>query len=101
MHEITGRYLNEDNLCCAFLQYHNTPFRRDNTAPVQKFFPAHRHSFTPEWQKLSEEIDLRNTNTLAQSKQYYDTHTHPLQEIQVGCPVALQNQQSKLWGIRM
>ena len=62
----TGRSLNEDHLCRALLQYRNTPSRKDSVSPAQKLFgrpvqdtiPAHRRSFTQEWQKQSDEVEM-------------------------------------------
>ena len=101
------RCVNEDKLCRALLQYRNTPCRKDNTSPAQKLFghpiqdtlPAHRRSFAPEWQKNYLDAEQQATDTLAKSRQFYNTHAHSLPEIQIGSPVALQNQQSKLWDI--
>ena len=101
------RHLNEDRLCRALLQYRNTPSRKDGTSPAQKLFghpiqdsiPAHRRSFAPEWQKSTQEAEQQATETLAQSKEFYNTHAHSLPDIQVGSKVALQNQQTKLWDI--
>ena len=101
------RHLNEDRLCRALLQYRNTPSRKDGTSPAQKLFghpiqdsiPAHRRSFAPEWQKSTQEAEQQTTETLAQSKEFYNTHAHSLPDIQVGSKVALQNQQTKLWDI--
>ena len=101
------RHLNEDQLCCALLQYRNTPSRKDGTYPAQKLFghpiqdsiPAHRRSFAPEWQKSTQEAEQQATETLAQSKEFYNTHAHSLPDIPVGSKVALQNQQTKLCDI--
>ena len=99
------RQLNDNRLCRALLQYRNTPSRRDGLSPAQKLYghpvqdslPAHRRSFAPEWQRSSQEADQQAAHTLRQSETYYNTHTHPLTDIEIGSAVALQNTQTKLW----
>ena len=101
------RHLYEDRLCRALLQYHNTPSHKDGTSPAHKLFghpiqdsiPAHHRSFAPEWQKNTQEAEQQATETLAQSKEFYNSHAHSLPDIQVGSKVALLNQQTKLWDI--
>ena len=55
-----SRSLQADTMARASLQYRYTPFRKDGQSPAQKLFgrpmqdtlPAHRHSFSPEWQHV-------------------------------------------------
>ena len=102
-----NRYLNEDQMCRALLQYRNTPSRKDNLSPAQKLYgrpvqdtiPAHRRSFAQEWQLSAHEAEQLATHTLKQSELYYNTHTRSLPDIQVGSSVALQNARTKLWDI--
>ena len=102
-------HLNEDTLCRALLQYRNTPSRKDGISPAQKLFghpiqdtiPAHRRSFAPEWQMSTQEVEQLANETSEQSKTFYDIHTHQLPDIRNGSKVALQNQQTKLWDIRI
>ena len=76
------RHLNEDKLGRALLQYHNMPYRKDGLSPAQKLFghpiqdtlPAHRRSFAPEWQKGTQEAEQQVTETLEQSKTFYNIH---------------------------
>ena len=57
----TGR----KKFCRFLLQYCNTPSRKDSLPPAQKLLghamqdhlPAHRRSFTQEWQRASEQSD--------------------------------------------
>ena len=101
------RYLNDNELCRALLQYQNTPSRRDGLSPAQKLychpiqdtFPAHRRSFSPQWQHSSQEADWQASHTSTQSEKFYSTHAHPLTDINIGSTVAIQNQQTKLWEI--
>ena len=101
------RHLNVNKLCRALLQYRNTPSRRDGLSPAQKLYghpvqdtlPAHRQSFSPEWQRSSQEADQQASHMLNQSEKFYNTHAHLLTDIEVGSSVALQNQQSKHWDI--
>ena len=101
----TGRLLDDDKLCRALLQYRNTPSRKDGASPAQKLYghpiqdalPAHRRSFSAEWQRKTADIEQQAAKTLETSTQYYNTHAHYLPEIHVGSSVALQNPQTKLW----
>ena len=101
------RYMNEDKLCRALLQYCNTPSRKDGLSPAQKLFghpiqdtlPAYRRSFVPEWQKGIQEAEQQATETLEQSKTFYNTHARSLPDIHIGSPVALQSHQTKLWDV--
>ena len=100
-------HLNVNKLCRALLQYRNTPSRRDGLSPAQKLYghpvqdtlPAHRRSFAPEWQRSLQEADQQASHTSTQSETFYNTHAHPLTDIEIGSNVALQNQQSKHWDI--
>ena len=101
------RHLNEDRLCRALLQCRNTPSRKDGLSPAQKLFghpiqdtiPAHRRSFAPEWQKSIQEAEQQATETLNQSKTFYNTHAQSLPDIQIGSTITLQNTQTKLLDI--
>ena len=101
------RHLNKDKLCRALLQYHNMPSCKDRLSPAQKLFshpiqdtlPAHRCSFALEWQKGTQEAEQQVTETLEQSKTFYNIHAHSLPDICIGSPVALQGQQTKLWDV--
>lgn len=52
-----GRHLKEETLYQALIQYRNTPSRKDEMSPTQKFyghpvqdtFPAYPQAFAPEW----------------------------------------------------
>ena len=102
-----NRQLNDNRLCRALLQYRNTPSRKDGLSPAQKLYghpvqdtlPAHCHSFSPEWQRSSQEVDQQAAHTLHQAETFYNTHAHPLADIGIGSTIALQNQQTKLWDI--
>ena len=101
------RHLNNDKLCRTLLQYRNTPSRRDGLSPAQKLFghpvqdtlPAHRRSFSPEWQCSAQEADQQAAHRLRQSETYYNTHTQPLTDLEIGSTVALQNTRTKHWDI--
>ena len=66
--------------------------------PVQDILPAHHRSFTQEWQRKTQEAEEQAYHTL-KSEAFYNTHAHPLPDIEVGTNVAVQNHQSKLWDI--
>ena len=101
------RQLNDNRLCRALLQYHNTPSRQDGLSPAQKLYghpiqdtlPAHCRSFSPEWQRSLQEANQQASYMLHQSETFYNTHAHTLTDIKIGSTVALQNQQTKLWDI--
>ena len=96
-----------EKLCCALLQYRNTPYRKDALSPAQKLFghpvqdhlPAHRRSFSPEWQKAAQVIEAAGEASLQNAKMAYDKHARALPELNVGARVAIQNPNSKLWDI--
>ena len=95
------------NFVMLFLQYHNTPSRKDGLSPAQKLYghavqdilPAHHRSFSQEWQRKTQEAEEQAKQTLQSSESFYNTHAHPLPDIQVGPQVAVQNPQSKPWDI--
>ncbi|XP_065916180.1 uncharacterized protein [Dysidea avara] len=94
-------------MCRALLQYRNTPSRKNGQSPAQKLYgrpiqdtlPAHRRSFSPEWQCSTLETEQLAEHTLAQTVLYYNSHAQELQDIQLGSTVALQNPWTKLWDI--
>ena len=102
-----GRSLDEDKFCRALLQYRNTPSRRDGLSPAQKLYghptqdilPAHRRPFAQEWQRKAEEVELQAQVTQQSTTDYYNTHAHPLADIDIGSNVAIQNPHTKLWDI--
>ena len=102
-----SRSLNQDKFCRALLQYRNTPSRRDGLSPAQKLYghptqdtlPAHRRSFSQEWQQKMEEVERQTNATQESITTYYNTHAYPLTEIEIGSNVAIQNPRTKLWDI--
>ena len=103
----TGRSLDLDKLCCALLQYRNTPSRKDGLSPAQKLFgrpvqdtlPAHRRSFLPEWQRPITTAEQQRQDTLQSSATFYNSHAHTLPDINIGSHVAIQNTHTKNWDI--
>jgi len=81
-----GCSLDEDKLCCALLQYRNTPSHKDTLSPAQKLYgrpvqdtiPVHRRSFAPDWLKQMDEVDIQETQALQKSQKYYNQHTRHL-----------------------
>ena len=102
-----GRLLDQDKFCRTLLQYRNTPSRRDGLSPSQKLYghptqdtlPAHRCSFSQEWQCKTEEVEQQAKNTQESTTIYYNARAQPLAEIGIGSNVAIQNPRIKLWDI--
>ena len=102
-----GRSLDHNKFCRALLQYRNTPSRKDGLSPAQKLYghpvqdtlPAHRRSFSQEWQCKAEAAEQQAEATQQSSAMYYNLHAHPLTEIEIGSNVAVQNPRIKLWDI--
>ena len=94
-------------VCCSLLQYRNNPSHRDGHSPAQKLYgnptqdtlPAHRRSFSEEWQQKMEEVERQTNATQESITTYYNTHAYPLTEIEIGSNVAIQNPHTKLWDI--
>ena len=89
-----GRYLEEDRLCRALLQYKNTPSAKDGQSPAQKLYghpvqdtiPAHGWSLDSTWQHSKEE-----------ATRYYNQRVHTLPDIREGSHVAIQHPRTKVW----
>ena len=100
-----GRFLNDEKLCMALLQYRNTPSSRDGLSPAQKLFghpmqdllPAHSRLFPLEWQHNAEDTAEKATDMTEAAKRYYDRTAHTLPIIQQGSQIVLQNPVTKLW----
>ena len=100
-----GRSLDEDKLTFALLQYRNTPSRKDGLSPAQKLYgrpiqdtiPAHRRAFSAEWQRNAKEAEQQASDHRENAETFYNARARNLPEIHVGCNVALQNSETKLW----
>jgi len=100
-----GRYLEEDNLCQALMQYRNTPSRKDGLSPAQKLYghpvqdmlPAHRRSFDAEWQSKTGQAEQSAQASQDAAVKYYNSSAHNLPDIIVGSHVAVQHPMTKLW----
>ena len=103
----TGRYLDDVKLTRALLQYRNTPSRKDNLSPAMKLFgkpiqdslPAHRRSFSEQWQRSTIEAEKQALPVKNKAETYYNQHAHTLSDISVGSHVAIQNSDTKRWEI--
>ena len=81
-----GRYLVEDTLCQALMQYRNTPSRKDGVSPAQKLYghpvqdtlPAHRRSFAPEWQCEAGQVEHSAQTSQETAVKYYNSSAHSL-----------------------
>ena len=100
-----GRYLEEEKLCKALMQYRNTPSTKDGQSPAQKLYghpiqdmlPANGRSFASEWQHITKEAEHKRTTTLEKAKSYYNQTAHNLPDIHKGSYVVVQNPRTKLW----
>jgi len=73
------------------------PQPRSCSDTLFKIIPAHCHSFAPEWQKCIQEAEQHDTETLNQSKIFYNAHVHSLPDITMhGSTVALTKSPAKL-----
>ena len=100
-----GRYLEEDRLCRALLQYRNTPLAKDGQSPAQKLYghpvqdtiPAHGWSLDPTWQHSKEEDKDKAAATAEKATRYYDQRAHTLPDIREGSHVAIQQSMGYIW----
>ena len=102
-----GRHLDEDKLCRALLQYRNTPSHKDGLSPAQKLYgrpvqdmpPAHRQSFSDEWQQSAKGAEKAATHSREKAETFYNANARNLPEIRIGSNVAIQDSETKLWDI--
>ena len=100
-----GRYLDEEMLCRALLQYRNTPSAKDGLSPAQKLYGhpiqdiilAHDRSFDMTWQSNAEEAEDKAEATLEKATWYYNQNAHSLPDIREGTHVAIQDPRTKMW----
>ena len=95
---MAGRFLDHDKFCRAFLQYRNTPPRKDKqylqlrsfmvAIPRIPFLPTVAQFLVkPEWQRQAE-VEQQAKTTQESITTYYNAHAHPLTEIGIGSNVA-------------
>ena len=86
----TGRALDHDKLCCALLQYGNTPIRKDGLSSAHKLFghPAGPRNFASPPSFIPTRVatpalspQLSNKMTLQSSAAFYNLHAHTLHDI--------------------
>ncbi len=81
-----GRYLDENKLTRALLQYRNTPSKKDGLSPAQKLFgrpiqdtlPAHRRAFSAEWQRSTTNAEQQALSTRKITEESYNQYARPL-----------------------
>ena len=78
----------------AFLQH-----RKLFGHPMQDHLPAHRCSFTQEWQRASEQSDEVWESSQMETERVYNEHAYPLKDLHIGSQVAIQHPRSKPWDI--
>ena len=96
--------IDNDAFYRGLLELRNTP-RANGRSPAQVIFghpirscvPAHHSTFAAEWQKQAEECDSKAETSLHRAEQHYNASAHPLEPLQVGDHVRLQNPVSKRW----
>jgi len=92
-----GRFLDDEKLCKALLQYCNTSYARDGLSPAQKHFghpvqdtlPAHSRSFASEWLTRGDKAESKALTTQQSAKNYYNKGAHYFPDIQEGSQVVL------------
>ena len=97
-----GAQLNKDQWTKGILQYRNTPTKHGPSPaqllfgqPVQDMVPAHHRAFKLEYQKAADNSDTLPADAEAVAR--YDSSAHPLPSFQIGTPVLVQNDRTKLW----
>ena len=77
-----GRHLDKDKLCCALLQYQNTPSHKDSlflaqklySRPVQDMLLVHHRSFSDEWQQSAKKAEKAATHCREKAETTYNAH---------------------------
>ena len=65
--------------------------------PWQDTLAVHHCSFLPEWQRPIATAEQQQNDTLQSAATYYNTHAHPLFDINIELHVAIQKPQTKAW----
>ena len=88
----------------ALLEWRNTP-REGGLSPAQVVFgrplrscvPAHHRFYDKKWKNGMTEYDAKRSSARKKAKAYYDRTTKPLEPLERGCCVWIQNPISKKW----
>ena len=96
--------LDDESFQQALLEWRNTP-RSDGLSPAQRIFghplrslvPAHHRSYAKEWQNSMEECDRFNAEQKTSATDRYNERARPLEPLNIGTPVRIQDPNSKLW----
>ena len=96
--------LDADLWAQGILQHRNTPGPDGRSPaeilyghPVRDLLPAHRRNFSAEWQVAADRADVSAAARQEQIEERYNSRAADLPELQVGTPVAVQNQDTKRW----
>ena len=92
-----GARLNKGQWMKGILQYRNTPTPAQLLfgQPVHDMVPLHHCAFKPEYQKAADTSDTLPADAEAVAR--YNSSAHPLSSLQIGTPVVVQNDRTKLW----
>ena len=100
--DFVGARLNKDQWTIGIIRYRNTPTKHGPSPaqllfcqPVQDMVPVHHRAFKPESQKAADTSDILPADAEAVAR--YDSSAHPLPSFQIGIPVLVQNDRTKLW----
>ena len=98
----SGGHLNHDRAARALLTHRNTPVQDLNMSPAMMLYgrvirdhlPVLRDKYQirPQWKEIAELRETALARRHMRNKQYYNEHSRPLQELQVGDFVRVQNQ---------
>ena len=97
-----GAQLSKDQWAKGILRYRKRPSKHGPFPahllfgqPVQDLVPAHHCAFKPEYHKAADTSDTLQADAEAVAR--YDSSAYPLPNFQIGTPVLLQNDRTKLW----
>ena len=96
--------LDDNKLAKAILLFRNasrsggaSPAQIIFNRPVRDCLPAHRRSFSPEWQQSADVLEKRARRSKDLQIEHYNKKTRPLEPLTIGQHVAIQHPDTKLW----
>lgn len=96
--------LDDERFHRGLLELRNTPGASGRSPaeavfghPMRSCVPAHRNSFSLEWQREAEECDARASRIQQQVQQRYNSSAYTLPPLKIGCEVRLQDPTTRRW----